>query len=94
MKPNLEMWTVIVAALLPLLIAVVQKQKWAASLKIVVTFLACLAASVGDVVFNPAIDLSDLPGVILTVVFVCVTAYSVFWRPTGIAPKIEKNINP
>ena len=89
---DLEMWKVVAAVFLPLLIAVVQKQNWSGLVKSVIALACCIAIATGDAWFTGQLGMNVARDV-LVVFFIVVTGYKGFWKPSGIAPSIEKNVN-
>lgn len=89
---DFEMWKVVAAVFLPLLIAVIQKQKWSGLVKAVLALVCCILIATGDAWVTGQLGPNTWRD-ILVVFFIVVTTYKGFWKPTGIAPSIEKYIN-
>lgn len=90
---DFEMWKVIAAVVLPLLLSIIVKQGWSKAVKAVIALIACIAVATGDAFFAGTLSLVNAGKDILVVFFIVVTTYKGFWLPTGIAPKIEKTVN-
>lgn len=92
---DLTMWSLLVGFFLPLAIAFVQQPKWSNSVRAAVSFVLCALAGVGTAYFNGT--LGDGRSVISAVLLVLVTALSTFrsfWKPTQIAPNLERITSP
>jgi hypothetical protein len=87
---NLAMWSLIVGALTPPLVAVIQRPKWSGTAR---TFFMLLAATVDGVVvawLEGNLDFARFTNSALVAGVAIITAYYGIWKPTGVAPKIEK----
>lgn len=86
---NLAMWSLIVGALTPPLVAVIQQPKWNGTARTVFMLLAAVVDGVviswlqGDLDFTRWANSALVAGVAI------ITAYYGIWKPTGVAPKIE-----
>ena len=90
-----EMWALIVGFFLPPIIAVIQKASWSDSVRAIVAFLACTIASLGTLYFSGSVDAwANTPKVFLLVMVTTIATYQGFWKPTGVAGAIERNILP
>lgn len=90
-----DMFTVIVGFFLPLLVAVINKSTWPSYVRGVVSFLACLVFSAIDVFFvKNAATPENWARTFITIFFLAIATYHWYWKPTGIAPGIEKRILP
>ncbi len=84
-----EMWALVCGFFLPLGIAVIEQAKWSKTLRAVVAFVMCgAAAAVTCVVAGDLTGKAWVTSALLVVVAALAT-YSKFWKPTGIAPKVE-----
>lgn len=88
---NLQMWSLLVGALLPPFVAIIQQPKWPSWFRAAVTAVTSIFAGLitvwleGEVHFD-----SNLIGAMLTVGVAALASYRGFWKPTNIAPTIEK----
>ena len=89
---NSAMFALIIGFLLPLLVAVFQQPRWSDPIRAAVALLVSLLAGAGTAYF--AGDLGLRPETLVTdtlIIFVAaIAAYRGWWKPTGIAPAIEK----
>jgi hypothetical protein len=79
---------------LPLIISVIIKPDWSKAAKFWTAFVFVIMASFGDIYFSGQFVLADIGGTMLKMLFIAFTSYKVFWHPSGITDKIEKNVNP
>ena len=91
---DLEMYSLLLGAFLPLAISVVQQPGWSDKLRAVVALLICVVADIPLVYFQ-----GDFTGrrLVSSALLVLVTAYATFrnfWKPTGAAPTIEDATSP
>jgi uncharacterized membrane protein len=91
---NLDMYVAVVGFFLPSLIAVVNRCTWAQTTKYFVSFCVVCIAVIGHLIFAGEWNVQDIPGSILKMLFMTIGSYLVFWRPSGLSDKIERNINP
>lgn len=87
---NLQMWSIILGAITPPVVAFVQQPKWKGTLVrplIMVGFAALdgiiVAWLQGSLTWNRFTDSALMAGVAI------VAAYEGIWKPSGIAPQIE-----
>lgn len=86
---------VLIGAVLPLIIAVINRAAWSAAGKSVVAFVVCFIAAAASSLIVDGVDVRE-PGFDLITYFATVygsamVAYSRFWKPTTVAPSIERN---
>lgn len=86
---DLEMWTLLVGALLPALIAVIQQPQWSCRLRAVVTVVACLVAGGGTAGLDGQLTGRSVVTSVLTVLVTALATYHGFWKPSGIAAAVE-----
>ena len=91
---NVQNWQLILAFLLPLLIAVINRRNWERSTKAVVMFVVALVATTITMYLNG--DLDDVTaqtyvGKVLFVIVATIAFYNGLWKPTQVAPTIEDN---
>lgn len=90
---NLQMWSLIVGFFMPVLIAVLEQSKWSQVVRAVVAFVACGIAALVTVVIVSDLGTKIWIGSALTVLVTAIATYQLWWKPTGIAPTIEKATN-
>lgn len=86
---DLEMWSLLVGAGLPVVVALINQPRWAPAAKFIVTAAAAVAAGAGTAYFQ-----GDLTGRrwISSALVIGVTAlvtYQTGWKPSTIVPRIE-----
>ena len=91
MTDPLVLWSGVVGFVLPPVLAVVMQARWRPEVKGLVAFAACLAAAAGTVWLrgDPGRG-EDLTGSALLVFAGAIATYRLYWKPTGIAPAIER----
>lgn len=80
-----------IGIILPLMLSVIIQPSWRSEVKGLVAFMVCAIA--GAVVAWLQGDLGsgvDVATAITTVLVVSQTLYATYWRPSGIAPAIER----
>lgn len=87
---QIDQWTTVVGVLLPLAIAVINRERWASGEKALAAIGICVLAAAGDVFFKGQFSLKNWSQTALYIFFLVVTSYAGFWRPTGIADKVGK----
>jgi amino acid transporter len=91
----LEMWSLLLGSLLPLLLAVVQQPKWPQWLRVLVTVVICVVVGLGNVYFNGSLlHTTSIVEAILLVLVAALSTYHGLWKPSGIAPKLESATSP
>lgn len=87
---NVLMWGAIVGFLMPALIAAINRRMWSSAAKAVCAFVLCIvAAGVTAFLTGDFDDTDDLVTAALAVFGAAITTYHFWWKPSGIAPKIE-----
>lgn len=86
---NLEMWQILVTALLPAFISMVIRSEWSKSVKILVAIASSLVVGAGYTYFLEMWDPGDWITTSLIVLVISQAAYALFWQPTGLDKKIE-----
>lgn len=88
---DLEMWSLLVGALLPTLVAVIQQPRWPKWFRAVVGVSASVAAGFVTtwLTFANALWEQGMVHSILLVGVASWASYRNFWQPTSIAPTIE-----
>ncbi len=93
---NGDLWAGLLGFFLPLLIAVIVRQAWDPGQKSLAAFGICIVAAVGTSYFAGKLSPShaDIDGMIriaLIVTTESIVFYKGLWRPTDIAPAIERH---
>jgi lysylphosphatidylglycerol synthetase-like protein (DUF2156 family) len=86
---NLEMWTYIVGVVMPLIVALITQTHWERCTQALTAVAVCVVVGVGTCYFNGALDVRDLAASILRIFIAAIAAYYGFWKPTGIAPRLQ-----
>ena len=89
---NAEMWSGIIGVFLPLVIAAVNRPGWSSGAKALVTIVACLLAAAGTAWFTGQIDAADVARSFLIVFTLAIGTYQFYWRPSGVAPTVERAV--
>lgn len=89
---NIDMYTTIVGLFLPILISTLVRPEWKKEYKGLVSFALVFAAALGHIFFLGELNLADLPGTCLKILFLTAGSYVSFWRPSGIGDVIEKKV--
>lgn len=87
---NLVMWNLVVGFLIPNLVAIVQQPKFSQTARAIVTAVICIFFGLGTAYFNAQFNPGDIVGSILIVAVAAITFYKGLWKPSGIAPAIER----
>lgn len=87
---DLTMYSALVGAGLPLLIAVINQPRWPGPARAIVTVLICVGVGAGTAWFSGALTGQRWLRAALIVGFAAVGTYQTLWRPSGIAPGIER----
>ena len=86
---------VLIGAVLPLLISVVNRATWKPRAKAIVAFLICFLGAGFSTLFVDGIALGDpsldLVAYFGTVYGAAMVSYEALWKPTKVAPSIEEN---
>ena len=80
-----------VGFLLPLLLAVIQQTHWSRGVQSIVAAVACVIAAVITAAVNGDLDPHSLVTSLTVIYTLSQVTYRNFWKPTGVAPKIEAN---
>ena len=95
MSSNLEMWSALVGWFLPMLVAVIQQLMWPTWFRSMVTVVACVVTGFVTTWLTVDFDWNrDLVSSILTVLVAAQASYLAFFKPTKIAPTIERATSP
>lgn len=93
---NLAMWSALVGALLPMLVAVIQQHTWPTWVRSVAALVSSLVAAIPTVYLQGPQDFtwSRWTTAALTILTVTLATYESFWKKTGVAPAIEAATSP
>jgi uncharacterized membrane protein len=92
-QASIQSWPMILAFVLPLVIAVIVRQQWSRTAKSICMFVVSFVATLGTMYLNGALnDVSAQTFVarFLTVVVATIAFYNGIWKPTGVAPAVEE----
>lgn len=84
---------VLIGVVLPPLIAIVNRVRWAPQLKAVTALAVCLVTALLVRVLQGPVDFADWRNTALVVTVSALASYRLLWSPSGIAPTIESTIN-
>jgi len=87
---NPELWAAALAVVLPPLIAIIQQPRWSGAVKGLFMLLVAAADGLGTAYFNDAFHGRTIVSCIMLAVIVIGTTYHILWKPSGIAPGIER----
>ncbi|MGV9427046.1 hypothetical protein ACWDO7_22520 [Streptomyces sp. NPDC003656] len=91
---NAELWAAALGYLLPPVIAVVAQPRWHGWAKGLLMLLVAGADGVGTAYFNDELTARPVVTGVLTAAVAIGLAYHTLWRPSGIAPAIERATSP
>ena len=92
---NLQMWSLIVGFLTPLLTAAVQQPKWTSRTRALVQVAVAIVIGAGTAWFNDQIDSTKgVTTAILVVLVASMSSYESVWKKTGATAKIEQATSP
>ena len=86
-----------VGSVLPLLTAVLQRPHWSDRARTVIGVLLSVLAGAATYLATEGLDVSSpsrIVGVIVGVVLAAASSYKTVWKPSGIAPAIERATTP
>jgi hypothetical protein len=87
---NVEMWSFLVGALLPPLIAIVQQPGWSTKMRAAITVVTCIGAAAITTWLTTGFSFdADLVGSILRTIVAAQATYLAFWKKTGLTGAIE-----
>jgi hypothetical protein len=88
---NTVTFAAIVGFICPPIIAFINRERWSSQVKGIVAFLVCLLAAIGTCWYERSVDWHNLRAVLPIVFGAAILTFHQFWKPSGIAPTIEKN---
>ncbi len=86
-------WSALVGFFLPFLMALILQSQWSAALKSFLAFGVALAAAVPTAYLSGDISGKDWFTSAVVILSVALATYQGFWKPTGIAPTVERTTN-
>lgn len=87
---DLEMWSGLVAFLLPLVIAVVQQPHFPPILRVIVMVVFCVVAALVTAALQGNLDWNRWYHSVLIIAIGTIAFYSGVWKPALVAPKLER----
>lgn len=91
---NMDMWSLVVGFALPPLIAFISSARWPSWARALAAVVVCLiGGGVTAAVSGYYTGVPVLRAVMVTLV-AALAFYRIFWRPSGIAPWIERQTTP
>lgn len=91
---DLQMWSFLVGALAPLLIAVLQQPTWGRPLRALVGLVVIVLLALGTCYFQGDFEGRSIVSSLLVLLVTAYASYGHFWKPTGIAPGLESATSP
>jgi hypothetical protein len=84
------LWSALVGAWLPVIIATINRYRWTSQTKGIMTFVVSAVAALGTSYFAGELAGEDYVVNVMIVLSAATVSYQTFWRPTNIAPSIER----
>lgn len=91
---DLVLWSTLVGMISPLIVALIQQPKFNKGAKAVITMLYCLIAAAGTAYFEGRLTGARFATAFLIVFVAAIASFQGFWKPTGIADKVEQKTSP
>lgn len=88
------MWQLIIGALVPPVIAVVQRPKFPGWARVAIMLVIAVVASVVVLAVQSDLDFHNWSRTVGLVIVGAIAAYHGIWQPSGIAPAIEAATSP
>jgi hypothetical protein len=85
-----ELWAAALAVVLPPVIAIVNQPRWSGAVKALFMLVVAAVDGLGTAYFNDQFTGRTIVGCILLAVVIIGTTYHTLWKPSGIAPGIER----
>lgn len=85
--------TAAISIVLPVIAAVIIRPAWTDATKALVWLVLSIVAGGIGVWFDGRFNVANIAGTIGMVFVIGAVTYARLWRPTGIAPAVEENIN-
>ncbi|MEF3117163.1 hypothetical protein [Streptomyces chrestomyceticus] len=87
---NAQMWALIVGFASPVLISVVNQPQWSPAARTLVQVVVSVLVGLGSALFAGDFAGKDVVTSILVAAVAAISAYKGVFKPSGIAPKVEK----
>lgn len=87
---NTQSLALIGGFLAPVVASVINGENWSSKTKAIIAFLVCLVAAAFVAWYEETLNLSNLREIGPIVFLSAIATYHWFWKPSGIAPAIEK----
>lgn len=91
---DMLMWNLVVGFLLPNGVAVVNQPRWSPIAKGIVTLIIVTLVGAGTAYFHGELTGRGIVSSILVVAVLTIVTYQTLWKPSGIAPAIERGTSP
>ncbi|MET9293460.1 hypothetical protein [Streptomyces sp. NPDC003077] len=91
---NAQMWALIVGFASPLLISVVNQPQWSGAVRTAIQVVVSVLVGLGSAYFAGDFAGKDVVTSILVAAVAAISAYKGVFKPSGIAPKVEKATSP
>lgn len=89
-----QMYAMVMGVFLPILIAIIVQTHWPQALKTWAALAVTLLFAAGVLFFDGRWNPTNIIGTILILFFEVSTTYAHFWKPSTIAPTIERTTTP
>ncbi|MFD7664282.1 hypothetical protein [Streptomyces sp. NPDC059788] len=87
---NAQMWALIVGFASPMLISVINQPQWSPAARTLVQVVVSVLVGLGSALFAGDFAGKDVVTSILVAAVAAISAYKGVFKPSGIAPKVEK----
>lgn len=91
---DLEMWSALVAFLLPLVIAVIQQPRWSGPVRVGIMVVFCVLASLVTTALQGNLSTDRWFHSLLVVAIGTIAFYQGVWKPALVAPRLERATSP
>ncbi|UNO38911.1 hypothetical protein [Streptomyces sp. MST-110588] len=91
---NAQMWALILGFASPMLIAIVNQPQWSRAVRTGVQVVISVLVGLGSAYFAGDFAGKDVVTGILVAAVAAISAYKGVFKPSGIAPKVEKATSP
>lgn len=85
-----QLWAAALAVVLPPIIAIVNQPRWSGAVKGLFMLLVAVLDGLGTAYFNDEFDGKRIVSCVLIAVILIGASYHTLWKPSGIAPGIER----
>ena len=86
---DLAMWSLLVGALAPPVIAIIQQPTFSVRARAMITLVICLVLGAGTAWFGGELTGRSITSAVLLVLVAALSTYTAMWKPLGVAPAIE-----